>query len=328
MNQTGKDEMLLRRYLLGEVSEEEREQVEERLMTDRQYFNHFLKTEEALIDEYVKGELNQDEKAPFENHFLSAPERQDKLAFSKSLNRYIAETNSRQSADASGADKQVPVSATTGVWLWQRQGRAVMAAMVLTILVLMTGIILLLVENARTKKQLLEQTNSHQAEEELRQLLDEQRKRNEELLRQLEQAKNETAQIAQELDRLRQANGHAQERPTSRLASLILAPGLVRDHGQTSQVMLSNDIQSLRLELKFDEEDYASYRVEVKTVEGKSLWRSGNLRARQGAEEKVIVAIVPASQLPEGDYLIALSAASPGRSYKEVSTYHFTVLRD
>jgi anti-sigma-K factor RskA len=75
MSLTGKDEILIRRYLLGEMTDREREQVERQLMTDRQYLDHIIKVEESLIDEYVRGELGPDEIGPFETYFLSAPER-------------------------------------------------------------------------------------------------------------------------------------------------------------------------------------------------------------------------------------------------------------
>jgi hypothetical protein len=328
MNLTDKDEMLVRRYLLGGVTDEEREQVELQLMTDHQYFNYFLKTEESLIDEYVKGELSQYEKEPFERFFLSAPERRDKLEFSKSLSRYIAESENRMSADTSRADLQVTASPSTFAWFWQTQGRTVMLSLVVVILVLLAGTILLVAENARSREQIREQlANSNHTEGELRQLLDEQKKRNEELAQQLEQSQNEVSRIEQELASLKQAKGSQQESIISRIASLILSPGSVRDNGQINRVKLSNQIQQLNLALKLHEEEYESYQIEVKTAEGKSLWKDGNLRVQQRKGEKIIIATIPASHLPEGDYLITLSVAIADGSYKQVATYFFTILR-
>lgn len=91
---------------------------------------------------------------------------------------------------------------------------------------------------------------------------------------------------------------------------------------------LTTDIQQLRLELKLQGEDYQKYRIEVKTVEGKSIWNEVNLRARQRAGENRLVATLQARQLPEGDYLVTLSGASAGGGYEEMATYYFTVLRD
>src|SRR5215212_5508080 len=127
MNLARNDEKLIRLYLLGEVSDQERERVEQQLMTDSGYFSLFLKTEESLIDEYVKGELSGDEREPFETHFLSAPERRDRLEFAKSLNRYIAETGTRQSAHVVGGDGEAAGSRKAMFWPRLIQSRAAIA---------------------------------------------------------------------------------------------------------------------------------------------------------------------------------------------------------
>jgi hypothetical protein len=328
MNLTRNDEMLIRLYLLGELTDRQRERVEQQLMTDSQYFSLFLKTEESLIDEYVKGELSTDEREPFETHFLSAPERRDKLEFAKSLSRYIAEAKTGKSADMAAADSEAAGSRKAIFWPRLIHGRAATALMIITTLALIASAIILLTENARLRERIVEQhANLNQSEEELRQRLGEQTERNEELARQLEQSQNELSRIEQEMARVKQENGRHRESDASGIASLILAPGSVRDKGQTYRVDLTNNIQRLRLELKLQEENYEGYSVEVQTVEGKSIWREDNLRARQRGSEKTIVTTLPARKLLEGDYLVTLSGAVAGRGYEEVATYFFTILR-
>jgi uncharacterized membrane protein len=329
MNLTGNDEILVRRYLLGEVTDLEREQVEQQLMTNHQYFNLFLKIEEILIDEYVRGELSEDERAPFERHFLSAPERRDKLEFAQSLNRYIIEAENQKPADVSSTDRDAAKPPAIIGWFGQRRGWAVVTFLTATILILIASTMILLVENSRTREQMRKQQASlSQTEEELRQLLDEQKKRNEELAQQLEQSQDKASRIEQELVQLKQAKSSHQENIISRIASLIILPGAVRDQGHINRVKLSNEIQLLKLELRLYGEEGNTYQADVKTVEGNSLWKSGNLRAWQRADEKIIVAGVPATRLSEGDYLITLSAAVRGGGYKEVATYYFTVLKE
>jgi hypothetical protein len=329
MYQTGKDEMLLRRYLLGDATDQERERVEEQLMTDRQYFSHFLEAEEILIDEYVNGALGPGESETFETYFLRAPERRDKLAFSRSLNRYIRITGSGKSIDAPTAGMKHGGSPATIAWPGQTlrlRQRALLAA---AMLILIAGTVVLLAENARIRKRIHEQqATPTKAEEELRHLLEEQIARNDELMRQLQESQSEASRIKQELARLEQANGRHQQSPTSRIASLILAPGSVRDSGEINRVALSTGIQLLNLELILVGEGDQSYRIKVQTVEGRDIWRQGNLRLRQRSGEKIVMAAVPANQLPEGDYLITLSAAKGGRVYKEVATYYLTILRE
>ena len=329
MNPTRNDEILIRLYLLGEVTDREREQVEQQLMTDGEYFSLFLKTEESLIDEYVKGELSSYERVPFETHFLSAPERRDRLEFAKSLNRYIAETKTGESAHVVGGNSEAAGSRKAMFWPRLIQSRAAMALMIIATLSLVATAIILLTENARLRERVLEQqANLNQSEKELRQKLDEQMARNEELARRLEQWQNEVSSTEQKAAKLKQENDRHRESAASAIASLILAPGSVRGKGQTHRVVLTNNIQRLKLELKLQEGNYDGYGVEVQTVEGKSIWREGNLRARQRAGEKTVVTTLPARNLLEGDYLVTLRAAAAGGGYEEIATYFFTILRE
>ncbi|HJQ71027.1 MAG TPA: hypothetical protein VKA70_18780 [Blastocatellia bacterium] len=289
-------------------------------MTDRQYLDHILRVEERLMDEYVRGEIDLDERGPFETHFLNPPERRDKLEFAESLNRHIAEA---------GAWKEAAGRADARSWLGRIPIRPAIALLTAATLVLAACTTMLLIQNARLKKQVLEQqANLNQAEEGLRRQLDEQMGRSEELARQLEQSQKEMSGIKQELSSLKQENGSRRESPAPVIASLVIAPGSVRDGGRINRADLTARIEQLRLELKLREEDYRSYRIEVKTVEGKSIWKEVNLRARRGAGEKSVVATLPAAQLREGDYLATLSGLAPGGGYEEVATYYFTILRD
>lgn len=83
-------EVLIRRYLLGDISEEERDQVETRLMADDAFFQQVNLVEDDLIDEYLDQDLTPKDRKRFEVTFLCAPERQHKLRFAKALHTYVA----------------------------------------------------------------------------------------------------------------------------------------------------------------------------------------------------------------------------------------------
>jgi hypothetical protein len=84
------DETRLRRYLLGETEPEELRAIEQRLLRDRRYFNKLLRLEEALTDEYVRGEMEPAQRERFELYFLNSPERLEKLQFAKAFGKYRA----------------------------------------------------------------------------------------------------------------------------------------------------------------------------------------------------------------------------------------------
>src|SRR5215475_3033584 len=99
MGQGLKEAAQIRRYLLGELSDREQSQVEERLLTEEAYFQEFLKMEERLADEYVMGELSEPERGRFETYFMQAPERRESVAFASTLGRYISQARAEAKED-------------------------------------------------------------------------------------------------------------------------------------------------------------------------------------------------------------------------------------
>jgi CHAT domain-containing protein len=81
----------LRKYLLGRVSAEERlHRIEERLLTDDDYFEELQITKDELIDDYLDDSLTASERSQFEASFNSTPDRRRELRFAKSLRRHIS----------------------------------------------------------------------------------------------------------------------------------------------------------------------------------------------------------------------------------------------
>lgn len=71
-----REDMEIRRYLLGEgFSDEDREEIEERLSEDGALFERMRLLEDELVDDYVLEKLTEGERRLFETHFLSTPGR-------------------------------------------------------------------------------------------------------------------------------------------------------------------------------------------------------------------------------------------------------------
>jgi tetratricopeptide (TPR) repeat protein len=85
------DQNTIRRYLLGEVTEEgELRVIEERLLTDDEYFEEIAVIEDELIDQHVSGSLSSGEQEKIESHFLATTERRRKLRFAQALRKYVS----------------------------------------------------------------------------------------------------------------------------------------------------------------------------------------------------------------------------------------------
>ena len=58
MAHENQDDALMRRYLLGQLAEDERQQLEEKMMADNEFFNRVLLAEDEMVEEYVQGEMS------------------------------------------------------------------------------------------------------------------------------------------------------------------------------------------------------------------------------------------------------------------------------
>lgn len=100
------EESVMRSYLLGDVDETSRDDVELRLFTDKDYADRMSTAEDNLIDDYVFGGLSQSEHEKFDANFLINDERQKKIRIAQAFEVYV------------GEKRQVPADSFTTSELW------------------------------------------------------------------------------------------------------------------------------------------------------------------------------------------------------------------
>lgn len=91
MNQTLDEQDMLRKYLLHGLAGAEEEQVEVRLLTDKEFSRRVAMAQDDLIDDYAAGRLSGPELESFHEHFVATPARAHKLTFAAALHRYLSE---------------------------------------------------------------------------------------------------------------------------------------------------------------------------------------------------------------------------------------------
>lgn len=94
MKDIEQERVLIRQYLLGELDEELREQLEQRVISDKNYKQEVLITEGELLDEFVSGELSPQDRALFLRNFLASPAQRRKLETAKALHAYAVDHKS------------------------------------------------------------------------------------------------------------------------------------------------------------------------------------------------------------------------------------------
>jgi hypothetical protein len=80
------DQASIRNYLLGQLSDDEQQKTEERLMLDDDLFEEFETLKGELVEEYRTGGLRQNEREWFEHHFLASSEGKKMYTFAVALN--------------------------------------------------------------------------------------------------------------------------------------------------------------------------------------------------------------------------------------------------
>lgn len=331
MEQRTEDEILMRMYLLGEVRDKEQEQTEQRLLTDRQFFEEFLRLEESLIDEYVRGALSKHDQERFEAYFMKAPKRVASVDFDIALRRNLSQEAILNSARATGKEHKWAERRHPVFGFWQARTTAVRASLVCVVLLLVAGAAWLLAERTRLKNQ-IEQLQSEQgkaiiSEEDLKQQINQQRALSDELAQQLNQTQSKLDGKEQEIAKLRQADRSIPTDVKPSVVSMFLAPELGRGEGKSNRVNISNRIDRLRLKLEVDGDGYKKYRAEVQTAEGKGILSSDNLKLKASRRGNVVEVELAAKRITEGDYIIVLSGATGDGDYEKISAYHFRVTK-
>src|SRR6185295_16461174 len=83
------DDKTIRKYLLGQASTQEQEEIELWLMAGEDACELLTAAEDDLIDESLAGKLTGVDLEHFNSHFLAAPERKRRLQFGRSLQRAV-----------------------------------------------------------------------------------------------------------------------------------------------------------------------------------------------------------------------------------------------
>jgi hypothetical protein len=307
------EEKQIGQYLLGRLGETEQRQLEERLMTQHDLFQQVQVLEDELIDEYLQNTLSVQDKADFEKHFLSAPERLKKLRFAETFRSYVAAANA-------GTEKE-PSKSSFWQTFWAglrtptpvlRYGFAVVLVGVLVGGLRMASTIQRL--NTQVAQIRTEKGSLQEREQQLQQQLEEQRRRSQELEQQLA---------------LTQAQ--AQKPPETSLsrlvATLVLTPGLVRDSGTSNRLTISPDTPLVALRLELADHAYETYRVVLQDDGGSELLIRNKLKPERLGPNQFIIVTLAAKDLPTDDYLLKLSGASKAGEFEPLNSYPLGVRR-
>jgi len=332
------EDLLLKRFLLGELPEGERGEVEERLFSDPEYFRLFRAAEEELTDEYIYGDLDAVERGRFERYFLTTPERRESLRVARALKQYISRNaHAAGLADAAGIEDAATHADTNAradavlrpekksFFDFLRAPALRFSLAAAAVLIVAVGAWFLTRTSLRDRQDPTLQANTADTRPtpaQVAQATPEHGDRTPVVQTTPTPADNSNGDTSKD-------GGVKPPKPPrqtqSRLYSFLILPGgKVRDEGggQQNEVKLPADagVASLRIYLSADS-GRGLYRVTLQTDAGKHVKSWANLRPARDETGRTVNVNVPASTLTQQNYRLVL-AASNGDA---ISTFHFKV---
>jgi hypothetical protein len=334
-------EQNMTRYLLGELSESEQIALEEKFFADPQVFDHVVKAESELLDNYVRGRLSEESRERFERAYLTNPARRARLKFAEALATRIDQTEASKIAAGEKPDHasiwqrgQKEQRGQKWDW-WQNlllalRGRrlAFSVAIALVVLIAMGGV-WSFIESRRLRRELAE-TQAARAEQERRaRELEEQRaaterKQAEELTAELNRRQNTQPSPAQPSPT---STALATPTPAKTFVTLHLLIGVTRsaDTSPARTLVIPPGTKEVRLRLDLKENDYASYGVSLKAVGGRELFGRRGLKPVPVKSGSRLNLTLPAEGLSTGDYMLTLSGINQDGSVEDLSKSIFRV---
>jgi hypothetical protein len=313
------EDQQLARYLLGELSDDEADRIDECSISDETLAWRLREVEDELVDAYVSGRLNGDDLQRFKWFYLSSERRRDRVRFAEALQH----TASRQTDSRPERSPRAVISGWR--WLFDRSvplawGVGLAAALMLV------GCGALLQQDVNLRQAL----HSMQADSATLE------RRTQELLRQLAAQRSEAARAAQDLAQARASLEDAisaaptsshESRRTLPPVSLLLLPQ-ARSVGSPPTLTLPRAATQVALQLQLEFDDFRGYRIAIEDPgASRVIWRSNRMPAHVGRGRPSLSVLVPAGVLSPKLYAVELLGVSANGDAEVVGSYSFRVQR-
>lgn len=317
----------LRAYLFGELAEAERDAMETDIFADKETFYRLSEIEDRLIDDYARGYLSGQDKLKFEQLYLSNPARCQRVEFALTM---TSELDRQPGSSPAAANTETAVAAINdknqaeGRSWWfgflesLREPKLAWAVATASVVLLISGGAWLMAERARLQAQL---TQARLANEVAIQ-------RQRELESQLSEAQiRNNSQLAA---------GSPTPTPSGKpsiSASAVFAYTLniFSLRGETgapeNRISLPVGTEILQLRLPLARQDFPRYQLSLRDGRNRMVFASRNLRSVNGTTDAALMVVIPARQLPDGDYLLTLEGIIASGEIEPVGKKQFKIER-
>lgn len=298
------DDSTLIRYLVGRVSEDEAEQLDERSIVDEDFAQRLRAVEHDLVDAYTNGTLTGDALEGFRSQYLRSPAGLAQVEFARAL---------RGAAVAGQASPSRAVSGFEAIPRWQLAAAALVLAA--------SGY--LVVDDLRLRRQV---SAVHQAQAELEQRA---RQLQDEVGRQQSAANASEQELARARDALAAARPQTnQAKPGGPSVLALVLRAATRAAGDIPQLAIPAGVDAVVLRLPLIAVDFPRYEAALRDATGdRVIWQSGRLGAPGASDRPTIPVTVPTSLLAPRTYVLELTGIPAQGVAEPLDTYPFRVVR-
>lgn len=322
MRQEFQNDEVIVRYLLNDLGDQEREQVEEKYFNDPDFLDQIDAVEAELIDKYALGLLSANEREKFERHVLNSHSQRQKAEFGKELIDLIEQEQLAISpaAPEMQSNKTSWWHSLLSVVSLPKPGLGFATATIVIVL----GGGWLIVETVRLRSQFDQmraaQVALEQQKEELRRRLDQEQKDNAETA-------SELKRVQDELDRLRN-NQSVFASAAFSIPTPLLSSNLRNVGGKAQKVEFPADAKAieLKLQLRPDIENYTAYSAVLVNKGGGEKTPIGKARMVKGG--RIVTVVVSTNLLTNHrEYSLVLEGKSDSGDDEEAGNYPFIVVK-
>ena len=294
------DDRLLVRYLLGALSREETERLDELSIVDDDFASRVAAAEDDLVDAYVRKELSPSDSEKFASSYLASAKGRQKVDFAQTLLAFkpTARASSPETETAPAQEtKAVPAPTQPKklrIWL----PRLAFATAALALL-LVSGYMFR--ENTALRTRL---TSAQAHQQQLEQEVARQSATNSEVLNQLEQARTSQSK----LDQLQTV--------------VLLLPPPTRGAARIPVLSVHPGVDLGVLLLALESDHFAAYRAVLKDPGNSGVvWQSGPLESSPVGERKAVAVALPTGMLRQQNYTIELTGIPAKGTPERIGDY-------
>jgi len=337
------DDLLVRRFLLGDISQQEKEEVEERAFLDSEFFEHLQAAEDDLIDDYLYGDLSSKEKERFKKYFLPQPGRYEALRIAKALQRHISPSGARAPSTVKVIPDSLP-KRTSFLDFLKARSLAFRFSVAAAILLIVTAGVWIVTSVLRQQGNPapVEARQSNQSAQPPKGSQNSQP--NKELQGKADQASQEQNQTSsnkapepQSVTASSEGRKEDERKPVSSpkrsaapaYAVLLMPAGPVRGESEVIKVKLPPNARQAILQLPLIEGTrYLNYQATLTTDNQRVVRTWPRLKSTASESGKIVAIKVPVNLLSSDQhYRVMLSGISSEGTVREIRPYYFQVLK-